>query len=311
MAASCAAADDRRGEHRDGRLALRRLRSPTAAASRAPRLRCPAGRSAPRPSRSDRRRAVRATPRSPSRAVQAAARRAMPPAARAPPSPRRRAASAPPPESDDSASPATAPRCRIADGAHVARRILSAFVTRSRFDAVEAVERPQRVQARPRSPARCSASFTSAGATDLSPRSTSSRCAVSRRQPFGCDSASTSCAGDAAANGFACRAGSSRARRDRCGRDPTGASSLREMMWSRRYTVVDARCWMIAAIHVDDVQRAVGRVGQIDRPEALVGRREELGVVVRLARPQRRAVVADDDAARPDSPRARRRTTLP
>ena len=52
-----------------------------------------------------------------------------------------------------------------------------------------------------------------------------------------------------------------------------------------------------SAIHVHDVQGAVGRIGEIDGAEALVGRGQELTPFVRLARSQRRAVVAQDDAA--------------
>ena len=36
---------------------------------------------------------------------------------------------------------------------------------------------------------------------------------------------------------------------------------------------------MIAAIHVRDVQRAVGRIGEVDGAEALVGRREEFSAL--------------------------------
>ena len=52
-----------------------------------------------------------------------------------------------------------------------------------------------------------------------------------------------------------------------------------------------------AAVHVHDVQRAVGPVGQVDGTEALVGGREKLSPLVCLAGAQRRAVVFDDDAA--------------
>ena len=54
---------------------------------------------------------------------------------------------------------------------------------------------------------------------------------------------------------------------------------------------------MIAAVHVDDVQRAVGRRGQVHRPEPLVGRGDELAALVGLLAAQRRAVVGHDDAA--------------
>ena len=50
-------------------------------------------------------------------------------------------------------------------------------------------------------------------------------------------------------------------------------------------------------VHVDDVQRAVGRRGQIHRPEPLVGRGDELAALVRLLAAQHRAVVGHDDAA--------------
>ena len=51
------------------------------------------------------------------------------------------------------------------------------------------------------------------------------------------------------------------------------------------------------AIHVDQVQRAVRGVREKDRAEALVGRRQELRVLVGLARRQPRAVIADDNPA--------------
>ena len=50
------------------------------------------------------------------------------------------------------------------------------------------------------------------------------------------------------------------------------------------------------AIHVGDVHRAVGRVREEDRTEALVGRRQELAALVRFARaPMRRPSSSSDD----------------
>ena len=70
------------------------------------------------------------------------------------------------------------------------------------------------------SPGALSARSFSAGTTDRSPRSTSSRCAVSRHQPFGCASASTSCAGvGLRQRRRSVRASSCRARRGRSARD--------------------------------------------------------------------------------------------
>ena len=51
-----------------------------------------------------------------------------------------------------------------------------------------------------------------------------------------------------------------------------------------------------AAIQIGDVERAVGRIGQIDRPEALVGGGEELSARVGLARGQALAAVLEDEA---------------
>ena len=52
-----------------------------------------------------------------------------------------------------------------------------------------------------------------------------------------------------------------------------------------------------AVIHVDEVQRAVRRVRQIHRPEAFVGRGQELRALVGLPCHELRPVVLDDDAA--------------
>ncbi len=52
-----------------------------------------------------------------------------------------------------------------------------------------------------------------------------------------------------------------------------------------------------APIEIHDVERPVGRAGEIDGPEPLVGGRQELRLVVRPARLKRRAVVLHDDPA--------------
>ena len=87
------------------------------------------------------------------------------------------------------------------------------------------------------------------------------------------------------------RGASCRGRRGRCGRSRSAARAVRDDVIAQvlgdEAAVLDD-----AAIHVDDVERAVGRVRQIHRPEALVGRRQELRRVVRLLRLERRAVVA-------------------
>ena len=136
------------------------------------------------------------------------------------------------------------------------------------------------------------------GRAGVPPRSTSSRCAVSRHQPFGCERVSTSCAFDDFTSSMPkpYRAGSSRARRDRSGQTRSTGRAFAEDVVAQ----IDRQGQPVLddpAIHVDDVERAVGRVGEKDRPETLVGRGEELAAFVRLARPQRRAVVGQDDAA--------------
>ena len=52
-----------------------------------------------------------------------------------------------------------------------------------------------------------------------------------------------------------------------------------------------------AAVHVDDVERAVGRVGEPHRPEALVRGGEELPFLVGLPCPQSPSVILDHDPA--------------
>ena len=110
----------------------------------------------------------------------------------------------------------------------------------------------------------------------------------------------------ASRTGPGCRASSSRGRR---GKSVPGRRCVQlarqdviAQVHGGRRPVLDH-----AAIHVDDVERAVGSVGDVDRPEALVGGGQELGAIIRLARPDRRAVVAEYDPADEDSPPARRR----
>ena len=199
MAASCATAHDRRGDHRDGGLALRRLRavdcsSFSSTAASPPRTPLSAAsiddrivavpfehRRDRRLARSGRQRAERRRQllaHRPVRVVEPLQHRRLNRMIRLRPAIAPRAGSPTTRTSRDGSSSAfvdqVAVRCRRGRRASTARAGASA------------------------QSGALSASFTSAGATDLSPRSTSSRCAVSRRQPFGCDSASTSCAGDAA-----------------------------------------------------------------------------------------------------------------
>ena len=54
---------------------------------------------------------------------------------------------------------------------------------------------------------------------------------------------------------------------------------------------------MIPLIDIHHVERAVGRVGQVDRPEPLVRGAQELRPLIRLPRSKRRAVVGDDEPA--------------
>ena len=76
--------------------------------------------------------------------------------------------------------------------ARLCSRATSAGVTSDRLDGVEAVERPQRLEPRPRRRRRSMPTFAAPGRPTVSPRSTSSCCAMSRRQPFGCASTGTS-----------------------------------------------------------------------------------------------------------------------
>ena len=126
---------------------------------------------------------------------------------------------------------------------------------------------------------------------------TRSRCAVSRHQPFGWASSSTSsrrrCAEAAASVPRVVVSCTTRQIRPR----PIGCSSPRRDDLVAQVFRDVAAVLNDAAVHVHDVQRAVGRRRQIHRPEALVGRREELARSYAFARAQRRAVVADDDAA--------------
>ena len=148
---SCAAADERRGEHRDRRLALRRLRRRSSCSSRS----STAG-SLPRRPLSAASSAIGSSPwRSSSVATARLAR------ARRQRAERRRqllphgpvrdrpAASAPRPGPGCSARASQRSEMRIADARTSRDGSSSAVVTSRRLDRVQAVERPQRVQPRP------------------------------------------------------------------------------------------------------------------------------------------------------------------
>ena len=92
----------------------------------------------------------------------------------------------PPPESDGSASPSHRSAMRTADSAHVARRIVERPDHRRRLDARRSRRASTARAAASASPARSRPASRAPATTDAgSPRSTSSRCAVSRHQPFG------------------------------------------------------------------------------------------------------------------------------
>ena len=105
-----------------------------------------------------------------------------------------------------------------------------------------------------------------------------------------------------------CRAASCRARRDRSGRSRSAAPACARGSDRAGTRSCDRRCSMIPRYMSTTYKRAVGRIGEIDRPEALVGRRQELAPLVRLPRLQRRAVVARARSGSPGSPPAPRRT---
>ena len=158
---------------------------------------------------------------------------------------------------------------------------------------VEAVERPQRVQPRPPVRGAAPASFARSGdhrlvaALDEQLLRGVAPPAVRVRQR--CHQLRAACASPA-------RASVSRSRR--LVHDAIDAAEPGRPFELVRHDVIaqvlrDVGALLDhAAIHVDDVERAVGGVGQEDRPEALVGGGEELRLVVGLARPQRPAVVA-------------------
>ena len=132
----------------------------------------------------------------------------------------------------------------------------------------------------------CAAQLLQRGTTDASPRSTSSRCAVSRHQPFGCESAFTSVAAGAFDSAGArsrfvvsCTIRQIRPRF-------TGFSEIAGLdVVAQEIGPVDLFLHD-AAIHVDDVERAVGRGQHVHRTEALVRRREDLPLVVAVDRLQ-------------------------
>ena len=214
------AAHDRRGDHRHRRFALRRLRRHRPRAARRARpLRVP------RTPLSAASTATGSSPRALEQRRNSAARAASPAARRA--TPRAAARTLQSVSSSRFNTAACTGLVRVAEpslgdpqggDAHVARRPRAPWSTVAGSMRIEAVERPQRVQPSRASPARSSPASRASGTTVWSPRSTSSRCAVSRHQPFGCDSAVDELRGRRASPAPAsCPASSSRGRRDRCG----------------------------------------------------------------------------------------------
>ena len=132
-----------------------------------------------------------------------------------------------------------------------------------------------------------SASFRSAGIASLSCRSTSSRWAVSRRQPLAWPRRATSSAVDALPRGG--RRGELHVLVRRSARSVPGCSSGGNRSIFRRSS--GTNCGMLdhLAVEVDDVERPVGAGRQVDGPERGVGRGQELAVRLAAAGQEGRA----------------------
>ena len=148
--------------------------------------------------------------------------------------------------------------------AHVARRIVERLDHRRRLDARRCRRASTARAAASAAPSRSSASSRQRRARPTrSPRSTSSRCAVSRHQPFGCDSS---------LDQLRRRRRRQRRRRVAARRlvhDAVDAAEAGRLLELVREDVIAQVLGDVgallddAAIHVDDVERAVGRVRQI------------------------------------------------
>ena len=189
------------------------------------------------------------------------------------PNPDRRSSSARPPERSDHRR-ATVPR---AESPPRARRAIDPAAP----DATSPGSRPSRpssvhsacslVRSSGARATRCRNAGTTAG----SPRSTSRRCAVSRHQPLGCASTSTSSLGEAADSvGLRPR----RVRLVHDAIDAAVAGRVHELVPQDVIPEVlghEDPVLNHPAIHVDDVERAVGRRREVHRTKPLVGRCEE------------------------------------
>ena len=155
-----------------------------------------------------------------------------------------------------------------------------------RVERAESLERPERVEAGQQIRAR-RAICCSAGTTDLSCLSTSSCCAVSRHQPFGWPRCATSCAGVSFSMrgcvrvARACRRSVSRQMRPwRSTLSSLYCSILRAQV---RAPAGPLRFLDDAAVHVDDVHRAVGRRRHVHRTEERIGGADELVPAIDVA----------------------------
>ena len=148
------------------------------------------------------------------------------------------------------------------------------------------------------------ASLRSRGIALRSRRSSSSRCAVSRHHALGCSSVRVSSATVIRPRSIA-RAVPLPA----AGNHPINPAALfprleveqRPALFRDVLRVVDD-----LAVHVDDVERAIGTVGGEDRPEPGVARGEKVAAAPRRLRGERHAIRRSAPASGPGSARIRR-----
>ena len=138
------------------------------------------------------------------------------------------------------------------------------------------------------------------------PRSTSSRCAVIRHQALRLPSIATSVA--IVGPGQVRPAVRDRGRRLRPDPpDPPAVVPAAEVDRAPRRFGHELGMLDQLAVHVDDVERPVGTVRQVDRPERRVGRRQELPALLGPPGDERHARPARARGGAPGSPAARRR----
>ena len=156
-----------------------------------------------------------------------------------------------------------------------------------RVEAAQPLERPQRVNAGERRSSSARTSASSAGATDWSCFRTSSCCAVSRHQPFAMRQVPHQLRG-----AFLQHARPGAVRRHAVVGQPPDAPMaehfvqlvLLDLLPEVGAFLGPRRPFDHAAIHVGDVDRAVGRVRDADRAEQRVERADELAPRVHVAK---------------------------